>query len=123
MTAHAQVKRLVGYGLVGGVSTSIHVACAYLLIGLFGASLIVSNFVGFLSAYLFSYLAQSRLVFAQAISYRKAAKYFLVQVLSLSIALCLAPFINGYSIYWKTVVIALLLPLITYVIHSIWTFR
>ena len=55
--------KIVRYGLVGGISTFIHFSVASLYIYSISNSVFQANVVGFLTAYIFSYLMQSKLVF------------------------------------------------------------
>ena len=114
--------KIVKYGLVGGISTLIHIIAAYVYIYIVSNSIFISNIVGFLTAFSFSYIVQSKLVFERAISYTKAFKYFSVQFISLLIAIAIsnyAPLINSYL---KVILVVIMLPLITYFMHNVWTF-
>ena len=53
----------------------------------------------------------------------KAIKYFVVQFSALVVAIFSSELLSAYNSYLKTFVIALLLPLITFIIHKLWTFR
>jgi len=115
--------KLFRYAIIGGVSTAIHLSVAYLVMYYLVNSLIISNIIGFLSAYVFSYLVQSKYVFQHAVSIIKAIKYFLVQLLSLVSAMALSYLIPMDNNYLQTLVIVVILPLVTFVIHKFWTFK
>ncbi len=114
--------KIVRYGIVGGFSTLIHIVAAYVYIYIVSDSIFISNIVGFLSAFSFSYLLQSKLVFKHAISYMKAFKYFIVQFFSLLIAIFISNYAPLENSYLKVILVVILLPLITYLVHNIWTF-
>lgn len=114
--------KIVKYGLVGGISTIIHIVSAYLYIYFISDSIFTSNIIGFLSAFSFSYLLQSFYVFGRAISYKKAIKFFFVQFLSLLIAISISKYLVFYNSYLKVLLVIVILPLITYTAHKIWTF-
>jgi putative flippase GtrA len=113
----------VRYAFIGGVSTLIHIAGASLYIYFINSSLLQSNIVGFLLAYTFSYTIQSKFVFESKLSQAKAIKYFLVQVVALLIAIFVSDILDGYNSYIKTIIVALLLPLVTFFVHKFWTFK
>jgi len=79
--------------------------------------------MGFLVAYIFSYTIQSKFVFEREISRDRAIKYFLVQVGALVVAILLSDILDGFNSYIKSIIVALLLPLVTFFIHKFWTFK
>jgi len=115
--------KLVRYAFIGGFSTLIHITGASLYIYLVTPSLLQSNIVGFLLAYTFSYTIQSKFVFESQLSQAKAIKYFIVQVIALLIAIFLSDILDNFNTYIKTIIVALLLPLVTFFVHKFWTFR
>ncbi|SFV62767.1 hypothetical protein MNB_SV-9-1287 [hydrothermal vent metagenome] len=115
--------KIVRYGFIGGISTLIHISIASLFIYFVSNSLFLSNITGFLVAYIFSYTIQSKFVFENKISLEKAIKYFLVQIGALIIAILLSDILNEFNSYIKSIIVAFLLPLVTFFIHKFWTFR
>lgn len=114
--------KIVRYGLVGTLSTLIHIMMAFLYIYYVNDSIFISNSVGFLSAFGFSYLLQSKVVFQHAVSYKKALKYFLVQFVALLVSIGISDFAPLDNAYVKVILVVIILPLATYFIHKIWTF-
>lgn len=114
--------KAVRYGLVGGTSTLIHIIAAYSYLYMVNNSVVISNVVGFFSAFSFSYIVQSKFVFKHTISRIKALKYFIVQFVSLLIAISISNYVPLQDSYLKVIAVIIILPLITYLIHSIWTF-
>ncbi|NOQ32272.1 MAG: hypothetical protein GQ570_14275 [Helicobacteraceae bacterium] len=115
--------QLFKYAIVGGGSTAIHLSTAYAYIYFVANSLFISNLVGFSVAYIFSYVVQSRVVFRHSLGLKKALKYLAVQLISLVLALVSSAYILEYNTYIKTLAIVFIIPLITFVIHKLWTFR
>jgi putative flippase GtrA len=115
-------SQIIKYGIFGIISTLIHIGVASIFVRFFYESLILSNSMGFLSAFTFSYAAQSRLVFNVDPTCKKAVKFFLVQSVSLILAVKIAHLTENFSIYFKIAIVAFLLPLFTFFIHRIWTF-
>ena len=114
--------RLVRYAIVGVVSTGIYIIAAFFLIYFVDDSIFSSNIFGFACAFLFSYLAQSKFVFNSNISFNKASKFFLVQFVSLLLAIGLTNLTQGLNAYFNVLLIVIMLPLITFIIHRLWTF-
>lgn len=119
---HLFPYEIIRYALVGGTATLIHVSVASLYIYFIHDSVFQSNIIGFLAAYVFSYLGQSKLVFQHAVGMQKAIKYFIVQFGALLLAIFSSEIFDSYNSYLRTLIVAILLPLITFVIHKFWTF-
>jgi len=114
--------KIIRYAFIGLISTAIHLSVAYTYLYYVNDSIFISNVIGFLSAYLFSYTIQSKYVFKHAISLKKALKYFIVQFSSLMVAIGISYIAIMYNSYIKTLGVAFLLPLITFIVHKFWTF-
>ena len=121
MISPAKARKLVSYAIGGGVSTFIHYAVTVLLLYVNEATLLPANIVGFCSGFVFSYYYQSKFTFKQQHSFVKALKYFCVQISGLLAALFAANNFAGND-YFKTFVTLLILPLISFFLHSMWTF-
>jgi putative flippase GtrA len=114
--------QILTYGIIGAFSSLIHISSASIFVRFFYESLLFSNCVGFLTAFTFSYIFHSRLVFNVELSFKKAVKFFLVQCSSLILAIKAAELIQDYTLYFKIIFVACLLPLFTFFIHKLWTF-
>lgn len=115
--------KIIRYALIGGVSTLIHIGVAAISLYYLSSSLFFSNVAGFLTAYIFSYLMQSIHVFGHKIDLLKAFKYFIVQFGSLLTSIMISYLFTGYNNYIKTILVVIFMPLITYIIHKVWTFK
>lgn len=114
--------RLVRYLIIGGTSTLIHITAAFLFICCFYPSNLFSNIFGFSHAFFFSYIFQSKFVFDSSLSFHKASKYFLVQFLSLLFAIGLTNILSNVNLYIRVLLVVVILPLITFFAHKVWTF-
>ena len=114
--------RLIRYGAIGVVSTLIHAAVAWGVIYWMTPSVLLSNTMGFLVAYLFSYTMQSLHVFGHALSFQKAIRYFFIQFGALLASVAISH-LFPYNSYIKTFLVILFMPLVTYLIHRFWTFK
>lgn len=115
-------NKFIRYGIIGGVSTTIHGVVAFAMLFWIGLTVIPANLAGFLIAYLFSYTVQSRYVFSHSLSVAKATKYFLVQLAALLVSLGSTGLLRESNPYFKTVIVVIIMPIITYAIHKVWTF-
>ena len=74
-----------------------------------------ANVSGFFTAYLFSYILQSKLVFLHEVNMLKALKYFAVQFSSLCTSMLISSLlVMEANQYAQTIIIAFLLPIITF---------
>jgi putative flippase GtrA len=121
MIKHFKLQ-IIKYGIVGIISTLIHICAASVFARFVYQSLLIANCVGFLTAFTFSYVCQSRVVFNTDLTFNKAVRFFLVQSASLLIAVKTAEVLDYFSIYLKIIIVAFLLPVITFFIHKMWTF-
>jgi len=115
--------KIVRYGFIGGISTLIHLGIASAYLYFIHNSLLEANIAGFLIAYVFSYLAQSRHVFEHDISWIKAFRYFAVQFGSLLTSVGISSLLTDFNSYIKTIIVIFFMPLITYMVHKVWTFK
>jgi len=115
--------QLVKYGFVGGISTLIHIGVASLYLHYIEKNVVLANVLAFCIAFIFSYTVQSLFVFQHVLEIHKLLKYFTVQFGSLLIALFISYFLVLENLYIQTIIISILLPLITFVIHKTWTFK
>jgi putative flippase GtrA len=114
--------KIVKYAIVGIISTLIHIVLAFLFIYFISPSLLFSNIFGFSIAYIFSYIAQSTIVFDSELSVKKAIKYFIVQFSSLIISIQITNIIDEINVYLSVLLVVIIMPIITFVIHKLWTF-
>ena len=115
--------KIVRYGIVGGISTVIHLMVASGYIYFINDSIFQSNILGFMFAYVFSYAMQSKYVFAKKKSKENAIKYFIVQFSSLLLAMLVTDMSLELNSYIKTGLIIVMLPIITFFAHKFYTFK
>lgn len=120
---HFLKNKLLRYFFVGGLSTAIHILVASLYLQFINPSIFYSNIWGFLMAYVFSYFMQSKIVFKSSITKGKAMKYFVVQFCALMLSISASNYIHINNNYIQTVIVALTLALVSFLAHSLWTFK
>ncbi|WP_421716460.1 GtrA family protein [Arcobacter arenosus] len=115
--------KLFNYFVIGGISTLIHFLVAFIYIHFINNSLYESNIIAFFIAYVFSYIFQSKFVFKKSINKTKAFKYFIVQFFSLLLAIWISYLFKDFNNYIKTIIVVIIMPLLTFTIHKLWTFK
>jgi putative flippase GtrA len=121
------VRRLIRYGLAGGLAAAAHLATLAALVELFGLRPVLASTVGFGAGLVVSYTLQRRWVFASRERHRTLLPRFLTVI---AVALLL----NTVVVHLGTEVLAVhyvlvqlvafgLIPLNNYVLNSLWTFR
>ena len=115
-------QQITKYGMVGVISTLIHIGAASVFVRFVYESLVISNVAGFACAFCFSYVSQSRFVFASGLTWKKALKFLLVQVIALILAIHVAQLAESVSIYAKIFMVAVFLPVCAFFVHKLWTF-
>lgn len=123
----ADVRRLIRYGLAGGLAAAAHLGTLAGLVEVFGLRPVIASTAGFGVGLVVSYTLQRRWVFANRGRHRTLLPRFLTVV---AVALLL----NTVVVHVGTEVMAMhyalvqlvafgLIPLNNYVLNSLWTFR
>ncbi|MEE1676039.1 GtrA family protein [Agarivorans aestuarii] len=114
--------RIARYGLTGGIATAIHFFLALAVLEYWPQAFALANFIGFSLAFIFSYLLQTCWVFQHQPSLNNALRFFVVQLGALAISVYLSSQLSTFPNFIKVVVVILMLPAITFVIHRFWTY-
>ena len=114
--------RLIRFGLTGGLATLIHITFAFAVIRFVYDNAFIANVLGFSFAFLFSYLAQTLFVFKKRMNWINAARFFLVQFGALLLSQAISNFFPETNSYVKVIIVVCILPVITYLIHRVWTY-
>lgn len=116
--------RLFRFGLVGGVSTCIHIAVAGGAIWQWSASPPLANGLAFLVATLFSYGANASWTFSARPSASSLGRFGVVACIGLLLAMGLShvALVSGLPAWGGIALVVVFVPLFTYVMHAKWTF-
>ncbi|GMQ47941.1 GtrA family protein [Vibrio sp. 10N] len=114
--------RLVRFALTGGMATAIHIVVAFSFIHLVKDNVLYANILGFSIAFMFSYFAQTVLVFRQEVNLRNALRFFMVQFGALMISQAISELFSDWNSYIRVLMVVVILPIITYLIHKVWTY-
>jgi putative flippase GtrA len=81
-----------------------------------------ANIVGFSIAFVFSYFAQTVLVFRHKVNLGNALRFFMVQFGALMISQAISELFSDWNSYIRILMVVVILPIITYLIHKVWTY-
>ncbi len=121
-------KALLGYRLIrffvtGALATLTHLLIAFSILYFTHFSVWLANLIGFLCAFCLSYLMQTLFVFKKKLSLPNLSRFFIVQFSALLCSQGLSELIGTTNHYLQVIIVVITLPLITYLIHKIWTFK
>jgi putative flippase GtrA len=121
----AERTRLMRFGASGLCSTAIHALVAAAMFSLLDATLVVANAVAFVCATAFSYLANTLWSFSSTVHARNATRFLAVTLAGFVETLLLARAAGAFDVSraMSVVVIALLIPPTTVLLHRFWTYR
>jgi putative flippase GtrA len=114
--------RLVRFAFTGGIATAIHISVAFVYLHWVQDHVLFANVFGFCLAFIFSYFAQTLLVFKNAVNWGNAARFFMVQFGALLVAQGISEVFSEMNSYLRVIMVVFILPIVTYVIHKLWTF-
>lgn len=122
----AELNRILRFGMVGIVATAIHTGVALAMLPTVG-SLFLANLVGFLVAFVFSFLGQALWTFQIRVGRRAAAMRFFVvsggSFLFSNLVLTAAK-ASGILPDWAALVVAIaVIPVCNFIAARLWAFR
>ncbi len=115
--------QIVRYGFTGITASCLHLTVAFSLLKFSSSGVFLANLMGFAFAFTFSYLMQSLFVFKKSISLETVKRFFIVQFSSMLFSQLISALIPTGNRYLHTVLIVIMIPLITYLIHHFWTYK
>lgn len=120
------VRRQFALFLCTGLgATAVHVAIAVYLIGSQMMPAAAGNAIAFVFANLFSYFFQSLYVFERRPALARYGRFVTVSLLGLGLAAFVANGLEVLAVHYLTgiAVVVLIVPIATFCLHSLWTFR
>ncbi len=117
---HHKITRFV---FVGGLATLTHIGVAFSAIYFSAIPVFIANIFGFSVAFGLSYLMQSLFVFRKSLTRKNAFRFFIVQFSALLISQIISGLFDTTNNYIQTLLIVFMLPVITYLIHNLWTYK
>jgi len=123
MSIKRHIVKLAKFGFFGILATLVHLLSAWTIIKIFAASVFLSNFIAFLTAFIFSYIFQTLYVFNTEFHPLKLLKFFTVQCGTFLFSYFISNLFPIQNSYLHTLLIVAIMPLITFLIHTFWTFK
>ncbi|MGF1751224.1 GtrA family protein [Vibrio cionasavignyae] len=114
--------RIVRFALTGGMATAIHLVVAFSFLHLIQDNVLFANIAGFSLAFIFSYFAQTLIVFKNKVNWGNALRFFMVQFGALLVSQGISELFSDLNSYVRVVMVVVILPIVTYVVHKVWTF-
>ena len=122
MSIKPHVWQLSRYVLAGILATGVHLSIAWLLIYLLALSVFMANTMAFFTAFVFSYVLQTKFVFQSRFEWVRFLKFLSVQFAAFLLSFMIASLLPVQNAYVQTFLIVLIIPLVTFLIHKFWTF-
>ena len=120
------VRREFGLFLCIGLgATALHVAIATYLIGTLMLPIALGNAIAFVVANLFSYFSQSAYVFQRRPTSIQYWRFLTVSLVGLGFVVAISSALEALGVHYLVSigVVVLVVPIVTFGVHSVWTFR
>ena len=120
------VRREFGLFLCIGLgATALHVAIATYLIGMLMLPIALGNAIAFVAANLFSYFSQSTYVFQRPPTSVQYWRFLTVSLVGLVFVVAISSGLEALGVHYLVSigVVVLVVPIVTFGVHSAWTFR
>jgi putative flippase GtrA len=121
-----ELWRLARFSAIGGLATVVHIGVAMVAVAAVGANPTAGSMIGFVAAFLVSYVGHFRFTFAAPGRYRDYLLKFVVSSLAsffLSTgAVWVATAILGIDYKPALIVLAIIVPLCNYLVNRFWVF-
>lgn len=123
MSIKTHLLQLSKYGFFGVIATLVHLGVAWGMIYLFDAGVLFANSVAFFTAFIFSYIFQTLYVFQSHFHLKRFIRFFLVQYGAFLASYLLSNVVQLENSYFQTLLIVVIMPVVTFIIHKFWTFK
>ncbi|MGE4706361.1 GtrA family protein [Yersinia enterocolitica] len=110
--------------MIGGINTIIHGSILVLTVEVFKLEVVLSNFVSFMFANIFSYFMNTILTFKKPISFILYLRFLFASLLSLGLTLLLSSIAKYYGLHYLIgfVLIIIFVPILSFVAMKSWAF-
>jgi putative flippase GtrA len=121
-----ELSRLARFSAVGAIATCVHIGVAMIAVAAAGVSPTVGATIGFLSAFIVSYVGHFRFSFAASGRYRdyllKFAVSSLASFLLSTAAVWVATAILGIDYKPALIALVIIVPVCNYLVNRFWVF-
>ncbi len=118
-------RRGLRFAATGLLITLIHVTIVVLMVELFGSSPSAANGVAFTVSGLISYVINTLWSFSARLRGYTLFRFLCVSLVGLCVSILIARFglQAGYDYRASTAIVVLVVPIMTFLLHSKWTYR
>jgi len=120
-----QKVRLVRFAVTGLGATLIHIVVASVLIEQQQVKPNMANGCAFIMATLFSYLVNTYWSFSSVMNAKNVTRFWITSIVGLVLAVALSSLADLLSFHYLVgiAMVVITVPIISFLIHSNWTFR
>jgi putative flippase GtrA len=116
-------REIVLYLISGAVATITFILLSYLVLYFLFQDIFIANLIAFCCTFFLSYFLQSTYVFQKKKNTYNLGKFFVIQLIALILAITTTEYLASYNEYVKILIIAIIFPFFTFLIHKFWTFK
>jgi putative flippase GtrA len=118
-------RRALRFGISGVLATGLHVLIAMTLIQTVLPIPSVANGVAFAMATIFSYLINTMWSFGRPLHGRNLLRFCTVSCIGLVLAMIISGVAQHHGLHymWGIFFVVLIVPPVTFLLHSFWTYR
>lgn len=121
-----KLREIIAFGLVGGLATVTHYACAMISNEWLAVELYLANLIGYLCAVGVSFIGHSKLTFQVSMNHALFKRFCLMSVTTFLLSeLLLWLLESGLQLQARIVmmVVVITIPLISYLLNKFWVYR
>lgn len=117
-------SQFIKFALIGGANTIIHGSILVLSVEVFKLEVVLSNFISFIFANIFSYLMNTSITFKRSISFALYLRFLFTSLLSLGLTLLLSSIAKYFGLHYLIgfALIIFFVPLLSFVAMKSWAF-
>lgn len=117
--------KILRFSITGVVTTIIHAFVAICYFYLINSNQILANIIAFILATLFSYTINTRWTFSTTFQKNNFRRYITVTGFGFALTLVISIIaqINHWEYFWAITIISTCVPVLSFVLHSIWTYQ
>lgn len=118
-------KQFMRYGLVGAISTTIHVVAAFFFLNIVGVTLLMANVGAFFTAISVSYFGNALWSFEAGGEVRSMGRFFAASGVTLALIVLISNGVTmaGLPPYTGILMIAVVIPIVGFLIQKLWVFN
>jgi putative flippase GtrA len=118
-------KKIIRFIFAGTIVTLIYIVTGLLLLNIFEVTPVIANGLAFIIANIFSYVIHTLWSFSAEIKKNNFFKFYLVSLCGFLISLALPAMSENFNINksFTVIITSLAIPLFTFLLHHLWTYK